>query len=142
MTLRYEIIDNSEVNERNLCDWGPLRDNGWSFFRIENGEYTYLGSDNGEPEDKIFVRDFSWMLEELNYARDFHKKPTIVTVTDAARAQIRKNYELYELLQTQCTTPEARMNCNYHISLIRADCKHPVVDEGGNCADCKIYIKK
>ncbi len=74
MSLRYEVLDNNEVNERNLCDWGKLRDNGSSFFRVENGVYTYLGSDNGEPEDKNFLRDFSWFLEELNYAKDFHKK--------------------------------------------------------------------
>lgn len=69
MKTTYEAIHCDDAWKRRLPgaedpgSWSSW----WELWRCEDGQpVECVGTDSGEPEDKILVRDFRWVAQELN----------------------------------------------------------------------------
>lgn len=67
MTDRFEVMTCAEAER------AGLREEGWDldlhYCIVENlpgGGQRYVGDDQVAPEDTLLVRDFSWVVAELN----------------------------------------------------------------------------
>jgi hypothetical protein len=69
-TATYRIIGSAEARERGYPDapqagwWGEC----WCIYRFDadGRAVERVGSDGGEPEDQVLVRDWAWVAEALN----------------------------------------------------------------------------
>lgn len=144
MDLRYELIELEEAHNKGIIDWKPGCGYGYGIFRVENGNYTLIGTDCGEPEDKSFHRDFDWIVGELHYAMNYVKealtpKPEVEKPADEIQADIRKRAGEFLSRRDGATTPEVRAKYKQLLKQVRAECKHPglISDEAGSaCPDC------
>lgn len=75
MEVTYEIIAMDEAKKRGLeydeFEWTRDEDLGywWGVWRCEDGvPIECVGTDGGEPEDQILIRDWRWVPHALKQA--------------------------------------------------------------------------
>lgn len=145
MPLSYFFIDTEDAFNQGLIDYKPYRP-GSACFRSEDGKLTILGLDTGEIEDKSFLRDFSWIIRELNYAKDYHKKEKLQEIqlpANEIQANIRSRSTEYLARRNGATTPEARAIYKAKLLDLRAECTHPSLNKTNTnkaCLDCGANI--
>jgi hypothetical protein len=74
--VKYILVDSEYAIKNNIPhpwddDWEDEDD--WDYriylyLQKDDGEYEFIASDGGEPEDNTFRRDWSWVPGELNKA--------------------------------------------------------------------------
>lgn len=79
MSDRYAVVFSHDAWKRQLPGAEEPRgfDSWWAIWECDDAgnPVREVGSDAGEPEDKILVRDFKWVLEELNRAAALSSPP-------------------------------------------------------------------
>jgi len=65
---RFVVIDSIEASK--FLDDSINPERSYLCERMPDGQLRELGSDNGEPEDNTFRRDWSWVVVELNKLAD------------------------------------------------------------------------
>lgn len=66
---RYQVIDLEDARERQLpgTDSYSKDSMAWLLYDMTDPiNPRFVGDDNCEPEDRLLVRDFSWVAVELN----------------------------------------------------------------------------
>lgn len=69
---RFEVIDSDKAKELKIPGFYD-RHGDFFWLVIENlpdGTKRIVGEDGGEPEDQLLVRDWKWVVKELNAAYD------------------------------------------------------------------------
>lgn len=70
---RFQVVSHRDAVKRGFPDAEPdTFDNlYWDLYEFnEQGQpIRWVGSDGGEPEDQLLVRDWKWVVEELNRER-------------------------------------------------------------------------
>jgi len=67
----YRVVDTVKAKVENYPDWNYWGqcEYGWAIYLFENEKpIKFIGCDGGEPEDQLLVRDWKWVVTELNHA--------------------------------------------------------------------------
>lgn len=87
MKDRFFVVDESEAKEL-LGDSfdGTYDGESWCLLeKMDDGTHRLVGMDGGEPEDQSLVRDWAWIVAELNaQAKQIEKLKRVAEAAEAA----------------------------------------------------------
>lgn len=67
MDQRYRVIPASDLTEDQKIEaFIPAYTEDYCWVVVDTSDGRVVGHDSAEPEDKLLVRDFRWVVDELN----------------------------------------------------------------------------